>query len=53
MNNELKCKLMSEEIRLIYYNDYLYEKGIITKSEHTKMNLAIISKCGKKKKELI
>lgn len=50
MKNGLKCEIMTREIRLLYYNNYLLEKGIITKREHDKLNLAIISKCGKKRR---
>ena len=50
MKNELKREIMTREIRLLYYNNYLFEKGIITKREHDKLNLAIISKCGKRRR---
>ena len=46
-DNKLKLEVMSREIRLLYYNDYLFEQGVITKREHDKMNLDIISLCGK------
>ena len=52
-DNQVRIDIMSREIRLLYYNNYLYEKGVITKREYEKMNLAIIEKCGKRKhKEL-
>lgn len=47
MSNKQKREIMSKEIRLLYYNDYLYENSIITKLEHDRMNLVILSKCGK------
>ena len=50
--NEQQLKVMTEEIRLIYYNNYLFQNGIISKREHEMMNLAIIEKCGKKRKNL-
>lgn len=40
----------TREIRLHYYNDYLYSSGVITKREHDKMFLAIISYCSKGQK---
>ncbi len=40
----------TREIRLQYYNDYLLAKGVITKREHDKMFLQIISICSKGKK---
>lgn len=52
-DNQVRIDIMSREIRLLYYNNYLYEKGIITKREYEKMNLAIIEKCGnRRRKEL-
>ena len=33
-------------IRLVYYNDFLFEVGAITSREHQKMNNIIISKYG-------
>ena len=46
-DNKLKREIMTRELRLLYYNNYLLENGIISKREHDRMNLAIISKCGK------
>lgn len=46
-DNKAKLKTVTREIRMIYYNNYLFENGIITKSEHSRMNNAIISKYGK------
>ena len=43
-DNTLKLKIMARELRLIYYNDYLLKNGVITKHEHDKMYLAVISK---------
>lgn len=50
-DNQVRIDVMSREIRLLYYNNYLYEKGVITKREYEKMNLAIIEKCGHRKRE--
>lgn len=45
--------IVAEEIRLIYYNNYLLENGVITEREHNKMYSAILSHVGnRKKKEL-
>lgn len=49
-NNKLSLEIMTQEIRLLYYNDYLLNRGVITKRERDKMNLAIIAKCGKRRK---
>ena len=49
-DNKLKLEIMTSEIRLLYYNTYLLDNGVITKREHDKMNLAIISKCGKRRR---
>lgn len=48
-DNKQKTEIMTREIRLLYYNNYLLENGVITKREFEKMNLAIISKCGKRR----
>lgn len=40
----------TREIRLQYYNDFLYSKGVITKREHDKMFLEIIAHCSKGQK---
>lgn len=50
-NNSLKLEIMTRELRLLYYNDYLLKSGVITKREHDKMNLAIISKYGKRRRD--
>ena len=49
-DDKLKLEIMSRELRLIYYNDYLLKNGVISKREHEKMYLAIISKCGKRRR---
>lgn len=49
-DNKLKLEIMTRELRLLYYNNYLLNNGVITKREHEKMNLAIISKCGKRRR---
>lgn len=49
-DNKLKHEIMTRELRLLYYNNYLFENGIISKREHERMNLAIISKCGKRRR---
>lgn len=52
-DNKLRRDIMAEEIRLIYYNNYLLENGVITDREHNKMYSAILSHVGnRKKKEL-
>ncbi len=52
-DNQIRIDIMAREIRLHYYNNYLYEKGVIKKREYEKMNLTIIEKCGKRRhKEL-
>ena len=47
-NNCSKFDNITRELRLLYYNNYLLENGVITKHEHEKMNLVIISKYGKR-----
>ena len=37
----------SRLIRMVYYNDYLLKRGVLTNREHQKMNNVIISKYGK------
>ncbi len=49
-NNKRRLELTAKEIRLLYYNNYLFERGVISKREHERMNLAIISACGKNRK---
>ena len=49
-DNKLKLEIMTRELRLIYYNNYLLENNVITKREHDKMYLAIISKYGKRRR---
>ncbi len=50
-DNKQKTDIMTREIRLLYYNNYLLKNGVITKREFEKMNLAIISKCGKRRRD--
>lgn len=50
-DDKLRLEIMTRELRLLYYNDYLLTKGVITKREHNKMYLAIISKCGKRRRD--
>ena len=49
-DNKLNLEIVTRELRLLYYNDYLFKNGVITKREHDKMNLAIISKYGKRRR---
>ena len=48
-DSKLKLEIMTREHRLIYYNNNLLKNGVKTKCEHDKMNLAIISKYGKRR----
>lgn len=36
----------AKEIWLNYFNDYLFERGIITEKEKSKMSAAIRKQCG-------
>lgn len=49
MTKEYKpaLEIMTKELRMLYYNNYLLKHGVITSREHSKMNLAILAKCGK------
>ena len=49
-DNKLEVEIMTRELRLLYYNDYLFKNGVITKREHDRMNLAIIDKCGRRRR---
>ena len=49
-DNKLQLEIMTRELKLLYYNNYLLKHGVITKREHDKMNLAIISKYGKRRR---
>ena len=40
-------EIITKELRVLYYNNYLLKHGVITSREHSKMNLAILAKCGK------
>lgn len=52
-DNKLKLEILTRELRLGYYNDYLLEKGVISKREHSAMNLAIMKEAGsRRRKEL-
>lgn len=46
-----RLEIMTREIRLLYYNNSLYEKGVIGKREYEQINLAVIEKYGKKKSD--
>ena len=49
-DNNLKLEIMTRELRLTYYNNYLLKNGVITKREFDRMNFTIISKCGKRRR---
>ena len=49
-DNNIKLEIITRELRMLYYNDYLLKHGVITKREHDKMTIAIISKHGAKKR---
>ena len=49
-DNNIKLEIITRQLRMLYYNDYLLKHGVITKREHDKMNIAIISKHGAKKR---
>lgn len=40
-------EIITKELRMLYYNNYLLKHSVITSREHSKMNLAILAKCGK------
>lgn len=46
-DNKSALEIMTRELRLLYYNNYLLKNNVITSREHGKLNLAIISKYGK------
>ena len=49
-NNIRKIKEIKEttrELRLLYYNNYLLQNGVISRRDHEKMNSAIIAKNNK------
>lgn len=46
-DNKSALEIMTRELRLLYYNNYLFKNDVITSREHDKLNLAIISKYGK------
>lgn len=47
-DNKSALEIMTRELRLLYYNNYLFKNDVITSREHNKLNLAIISKYGKR-----
>ena len=47
-DNKLALEVMTRELRLLYYNNYLLKNDVITSREHDKLNLAIILKYGKR-----
>ncbi len=47
-DNKSALEIMTRELRLLYYNNYLLKNDVITSREHDKLNLAIISKYGKR-----
>lgn len=47
-DNKSELDIMTRELRLLYYNNYLLKNDVITSREHNKLNLAIISKYGKR-----
>ena len=47
-DNKSALEIMTRELRLLYYNNYLLKSDVITSREHDKLNLAIISKYGKR-----
>lgn len=49
MTKEYKpaLEIITKELRMLYYNNYLLKHGVITSREHSKINLAILAKCGK------
>lgn len=42
-DNQTQLDIVTTELRMIYYNNYLLEKGAITKREHEEMYIDIIS----------
>ena len=50
LNDKQNIVSVTREIRLQYYNDYLYKKGVITKREHDAMFHIIIESCYKAQK---
>lgn len=42
--NTGKIKEITRELRLLYYNNYLFQNGIISKRDYEKMNSVIIIK---------
>lgn len=50
-NLDAQHKIMSEEMWLKYYNNYLFENNLISVEQRDKMILAIESRCGQKRKQ--
>ena len=46
-NNIRKIKETTRELRLLYYNNYLLQNGVISRKDYEKMNSAIIAKNNK------
>lgn len=42
-NNQTQLDIVTTELRMICYNNYLLEKGVITKRKHEEMYLDIVS----------
>ncbi len=47
-DNQTRLDIVTTELRMIYYNNYLLEKGVITKREHEEMYIDIISESRKR-----
>ena len=52
MNHSQRKIAMTEEIWLCYFNDVLFDKGIITAEEKHKMKNAIFSRCENKRRSV-
>ena len=48
-DNQTSLDIVTTELRMIYYNNYLLEKGVITKREHEEMYIDIISESRKRR----
>ena len=40
IRKRFEVEIVTRELRFLYYDDYLFKNGVITKREHDKMNLA-------------
>ncbi len=47
---KVELEIITRVFKPLYYNDYLLKNGVITKRERDKINLAIISKYGKRRR---